>query len=121
MVNLSQSTARSFVKVMWEIRFFPLLENLPDVEENSIPLRERVLFYIPPEALPTADAQTLLNLMNLFHSSSKQLVETLLQQAKSLEDFKEEDADKNFEIAKMISWIKMLQHLVDRLKKNMEN
>lgn len=116
MVNPTQQAPRAFVKVFWEIRFLPLF-NKPDLGEEP-PLKGRAMFYIPPESIPTVDAQTLVKLMSAFHQSSKEMVDNLLAQAKSLEEFKEEDADKNFEIAKMITWIKMLQELIERLRKD---
>ncbi len=120
MVNPTQQAPRAFVKVFWEIRFFPVMSN-PDLsKEEPLPLKNRAMFYISPDSLPTVDAQTLVKLMSAFHKSSKEMVENLLAQAKSLEEFKEEDADRNFEIAKMITWIKMLQDLIERLRKDIK-
>ena len=118
MVNpnpVTQSNPRPFVKIFWEIHFFPT-KDLESAVTPSEVAKPTVNMLIPQDVLPSWDAQFLLKMMSVFHSASTKLVEELLKQAKSLKDFTEKDADQNFEIAKMITWIKLLQEMIERLK-----
>jgi len=105
---------RPFTKTLWEIRF--LSSDLTQMNPNPSKAAPIAVF-IPPELMPTADAEFLINLMSLFHSASKKMVDELMHQVTGLAEFTEEDAPKNLEIAKMISWIKLIQQMIERLRK----
>ena len=122
MDNPIQTPNKPFIKILWEIHFFPPEPEKPGTElikappsaKNLIKAHEHL--FVPPAMTNAGDVQFLLKMMTMFHSTSAKLVEELLAQAKSLKDFTEKDAEQNFEIAKMIGWIKMLQQLIDKLK-----
>lgn len=106
-----------FARTLWEIRFItnPTTVNIGSKETHLPP----ITLFVPAEMMPTAQADFLLKLMGVFHSASAKMVEDLLQQAKGLAEFTEADTSKNLEIAKMISWIKMIQEMIEHLRKDL--
>jgi hypothetical protein len=110
----SPQTPRPFIKTLWEIRFIStdLLPQGLSGQSRSPP----VAIFIPSELMPTADAEFLLNLMGIFHSASKKMMDELMHQVTGLAEFTEADAPKNLEIAKMISWLKLIQQMIERLR-----
>ncbi len=122
MTNPLQTPNKPFIKILWEIHFVPAESEPKENPPISAPPMQELIkapeqhLFVPPTFTNPADAQFLLKLMTMFHTTSAKLVDELLSQAKSLKDFTEKDAEKNFEIAKMIGWIKMLQQLIEKLR-----
>lgn len=114
MTSPINKTPSSFTKILWEIHF-DNTKGAPTIQ-NNLSQTPPLSLEIPAELLQGGNEEIILKLMHVFHAASSKIIEELMKQVTKLEDLTDETTTKNLEIAKMISWIKMIQQMLDKLK-----